>query len=52
MRFEINAGEGWTRLFPETFSFHAKRHDPAELYLQLEDLWTKPKLLLADCDAP
>jgi hypothetical protein len=45
VRFEINAGEGWMRLFPETFSFHAKRHDPAELYLQLEDLWTKPKLL-------
>ena len=44
VRFEGNAGEGWTRVFPETFSFHAKRHDPAELYLQLEDLWTKPKL--------
>lgn len=32
-------------IFPETFSFHAARHDPAELYLQLEDLWTRPRLL-------
>jgi len=33
------------RLFPETFSFHADRHDPAELFLQLEDLARKPELL-------
>jgi hypothetical protein len=32
-------------VFPETFSFHRDRHDPAELYLQLDDLWRKPRLL-------
>ena len=45
VRFELSTGEGWARVFPETFSFHVQRHDPAELYLQLEDLWTKPRLL-------
>jgi hypothetical protein len=45
LRFERDEGEGYERIFPETFSFHAARHDPAELYLQLEDLATKPRLL-------
>jgi hypothetical protein len=45
VRFERDAGAGFERLFPETFSFHADRHDPAELYLQLEDLWSSPRLL-------
>lgn len=45
VRFEHNAGERWERAFPETFSFHLVRHDPAELYLQLEDLWSKPQIL-------
>ncbi|MAG33649.1 MAG: hypothetical protein CL908_22450 [Deltaproteobacteria bacterium] len=33
------------RIFPETFSFNAARHDPTELFLQLDDLMTKPRLL-------
>ena len=45
MRFERDAGEGFLRVFPETFSFRADRHDPAELYLQLDDLARKPQLL-------
>jgi len=45
VRFERDAGEGFARIFPETFSFHASRHDPAELYLQLDDLARKPRLL-------
>jgi hypothetical protein len=45
VRFEVDSGQGFQRIFPETVSFHASRHDPAELYLQLEDLWTKPRLL-------
>jgi hypothetical protein len=45
LRFERDEGEGYERIFPETFSFHANRHDPAELYLQLEDLATKPRML-------
>jgi len=45
VRFERDAGSGPERLFPETFSFHAERHDPTELYLQLEDLWSNPRLL-------
>jgi len=45
VRFERDAGAGFERLFPETYSFHAERHDPAELYLQLEDLWSSPRLL-------
>ena len=45
MRFERDVGEGYERVFAETFSFHASRHDPAELYLQLEDLWTNTRLL-------
>jgi hypothetical protein len=46
VRFEVARGEGaFERVFPETFSFHATRHDPTELFLQLEDLLTKPKLL-------
>ena len=36
--------QGLRAVFPETYSFHAERHDPAELYLQLEDLWTNPRL--------
>lgn len=38
------------RAFPETFSFHVERHDPAELYLQLEDLWTKPGVIAANAN--
>ncbi len=45
VRFERDAGDGFQGVFPETFSFHADRHDPAELYLRFEDLWTQPTLL-------
>ena len=45
VRFERDAGEGFVRIFPETFSFQPGRHDPAELYLQLDDLARKPRLL-------
>jgi hypothetical protein len=45
VRFECDRGAGWQRVFPETFSFHADRHDPAELFLQLADLGEKPQLL-------
>lgn len=34
-----------TPLFPETFSFHLDRHDPFELHVQLEDLWSDPRRL-------
>jgi hypothetical protein len=42
---EPGRGARYTRLFPETFSFHPQRHDPAELILQLDDLLRKPRLL-------
>ncbi len=45
MRFECDRGDGFVRVFPETFSFNPKRHDPAELYLQFDDLARKPALL-------
>ncbi|MDH3521747.1 MAG: hypothetical protein OEM49_14950, partial [Myxococcales bacterium] len=45
IRFECDRGAGFKRLFPETFSFRADRHDPAEIYLQLVDLSRKPSLL-------
>ena len=45
VRFERDSGDGFVRVFPETFSFHAHRHDPAELYLQFDDLARKPKYL-------
>lgn len=45
MRFERDAGTGYARVFPETFAFRPDRHDPAELYLQLDDLLRKPRLL-------
>ncbi|MDX1648472.1 MAG: hypothetical protein R3263_01335 [Myxococcota bacterium] len=45
VRFECDRGDGPEPLFPEVFSFHADRHDPAELYLRLEDLWTNPARL-------
>jgi hypothetical protein len=45
VRFECDRGDGFERLFPETFSFHAARHDPMELFLQLDDLLRKPQLL-------
>jgi hypothetical protein len=45
VRFEVDRGEGFQRVFPETFSFHPQRHDPAELFLYLDDLLTKPRLL-------
>lgn len=46
VRFEVAHGDGaFERIFPETFSFHAARHDPTELFLQLDDLLTKNRLL-------
>jgi hypothetical protein len=45
VRFEVDRGAGFERVFPETFSFHVDRHDPAELFLQLADLRDKPELL-------
>ena len=50
VRFEVCHGtldgDGeFERIFPETFSFHATRHDPTELFLQLDDLLTKTRLL-------
>lgn len=45
VRFEHDSGAGFESVFPETFSFRADRHDPTELYLRLEDLWTNPRRL-------
>jgi hypothetical protein len=45
IRFERETPEGFVPLFPETFSFHLDRHDPFELQLQLEDLWSDPRRL-------
>ena len=45
VRFERDSGEGFVRIFPETVTFLPGRHDPAELYLQLDDLARKPRLL-------
>ena len=45
VRFELDAGDGFERIFPETFSFHARRHDPSELALQLDDLLARPRLI-------
>ncbi|MBY0400701.1 hypothetical protein K2X89_10425 [Myxococcota bacterium] len=46
VRFEIARGSGeFERIFPETFRFHAPAHDPTELFVQLEDLVSKPRLL-------
>ncbi len=45
VRFEADRGNGFQSVFPETFSFHADRHDPTELYLRFEDLWTNPRRL-------
>lgn len=46
VRFEIARGSGeFERIFPETFCFRAPEHDPTELFLQLEDLLSKPRLL-------
>jgi hypothetical protein len=45
VRFELDSGDGYRRVFPETFSFHLQRHDPTELLLQLEDLLRRPGLL-------
>jgi hypothetical protein len=45
VRFERDSGDGFQSVFPETFSFHAARHDPAELYLRLDDLWSNPRRL-------
>lgn len=45
VRFERDDGSGYQRIFPETFSFHVTRHDPAELSLILDDLLRKPRLL-------
>ena len=43
VRFERDTGHGFESIFPETFSFRAAKHDPTELYLRLEDLWTNPR---------
>jgi len=51
VRFEIDRGSGFERIFPETFSFHARRHDPSELFLQLDDLLHKPQRLHRDANA-
>jgi hypothetical protein len=46
VRFEIARGSAdFERIFPETFCFRAPEHDPTELFLQLEDLLSKPRLL-------
>ncbi len=45
LRFERETPGGFVPLFPETFSFHLDRHDPFELQLQLEDLWSDPRRL-------
>jgi len=46
VRFERAQGDGeFEPLFPETFSFHLLDHDPFELQLQLEDLWTDSRRL-------
>ncbi len=45
IRFECDRGDGYQRLFPETFSFHGERHDPAELFFQLDDIMNRPELL-------
>jgi hypothetical protein len=42
VRFERESDGAFVGVFPETFSFHPERHDPAELYLRLEDLWSNP----------
>ncbi len=45
VRFECDGSGAFQRVFPETFSFDAARHDPMELFLQLADLLGKPRLL-------
>jgi hypothetical protein len=45
IRFECDRGDGFTRIFPETFAFRVGHHDPAELLFQLEDLLNRPELL-------
>jgi hypothetical protein len=45
VRFECDRGEGFERVFPETFSFRPESHDPAATSLQLVDLERKPRLL-------
>ncbi len=45
VRFERETPKGFIPLFAETFSFHLDRHDPFELQLQLEDLWSDPRRL-------
>jgi hypothetical protein len=50
VRFECDRGEGFERIFPETFSFHEDRHDPAEMHVQLADLVSKPRLLAPEAN--
>jgi hypothetical protein len=45
VRFERDEGDGFERIFPETFSFRVDRHDPTELFLQLDDLLHKSRLI-------
>jgi hypothetical protein len=51
VRFECDDGDGFERIFPETFSFRPDQHDPAEIYLQLVDLSSKPWLLSSKAKA-
>jgi hypothetical protein len=51
VRFECDRGAGFERVFPETFSFHKSPHDPAELFLQLQDLANRPALLAPEARA-
>lgn len=45
VRFECDRGEGFESVFAEVFSFQLERHDPAEFFIQLDDLARKPHLL-------
>ncbi len=45
IRFEVDRGDGFERVFPETFGFHTASHDPMELFFQLDDLVNRPELL-------
>jgi len=47
VRFERDDGHGFERVFPETFSFQSGRHDPSELFLQLDDLLRRARLISA-----
>jgi hypothetical protein len=50
VRFECDDGDGFQRIFPETFSFHGARRDPTELFLQLDDLLRQTRLLAPEAN--